>query len=94
MAVAQLARSPSTARSLARSAQSRPTKTTDGRLRYNRMPSQTEIDEIGVVAITEFELSDKECASLRSELYKINHDGIRRYRTLRENRLLLVWRIR
>jgi hypothetical protein len=46
------------------------------------------------VPITEFELSDKELRQLRTHLYKVNRDGIRRYRTLREDRVVLVWRIK
>lgn len=52
------------------------------------------IDAIHLVPVTEFELSDKELGSLRRHLYAINRDGIRRYRTLREDRVVLVWRIK
>lgn len=52
------------------------------------------VEAIRVVPITEFELSDKELRQLRAHLYKVNRDGIRRYRTLKEGRVVLVWRIK
>lgn len=52
------------------------------------------VQAIKVVPITEFELSDKELRQLRSHLYAVNRDGVRRYRTLREDRVVLVWRIK
>jgi hypothetical protein len=52
------------------------------------------IQAIRVVPIVEFELSDKELRKLRSHLYAVNRDGIRRYRTLREGPIVLVWRIK
>lgn len=52
------------------------------------------VHAIDVVPITEFELSDKELSALRRHLYAINRDAIRRYRTLREGRVVLVWRIK
>jgi len=42
----------------------------------------------------EFELNDTECAKLRRLVYGINKDAIRRYRTLRDGTILLVWRIK
>jgi hypothetical protein len=52
------------------------------------------VKAIRVVPITEFELSERELRKLRTHLYAINRDGIRRYRTLREGDIVLVWRIR
>lgn len=42
----------------------------------------------------EFELNDQETAKLRRLVYGINKDAIRRYRTLRDGMILLVWRIK
>lgn len=63
------------------------------RKRFTRWDDKA-IDAIRLVPITEFELSDKELRQLRTHLYKVNRDGIRRYRTLREDRVVLVWRIK
>lgn len=63
------------------------------RTRYTRW-DQGAIDAIRLVPITEFELSEKELRQLRSHLYKVNRDGIRRYRTLKEGNIVLVWRIK
>ena len=60
---------------------------------YNRLPSNSEIDAIPVSLGVEFELNDKEMAQLRRHLYAVNRDGIRRYRTAKVDRLLMVWRI-
>lgn len=64
------------------------------RHRLNRLPTMDELASIKLVDITEFELSDKETRQLRTHLYAINRDGIRRYRTLREGPVILVWRIK
>jgi hypothetical protein len=61
--------------------------------RYTRWDDEA-IRAIRVVPITEFELTDKELRQLRAHLYAVNRDGVRRYRTLRENRVVLVWRIK
>jgi hypothetical protein len=61
---------------------------------FTRLPNEREIASIPLSLGVEFELSEKEMKQLRQELYKINHDGIRRYRTVRVDRLLLVWRIK
>jgi hypothetical protein len=68
--------------------------TINGRLRYSRTPTTAELDLIPLVNVVEFELNDKELRDLRSELYKINRDGIRRFRTLKEGTLVLIWRIK
>lgn len=65
-----------------------------GRRRLYRLPTNDELANIKLVDITEFELSDKELRQLRTHLYAINRDGIRRYRTLREGTVVLVWRIK
>lgn len=66
----------------------------DKPLRFNRMPSVEEIDRIPLTRAAEFELSEKETKDLRRHLYAVNKDGIRRYRTLREHNILMVWRIK
>lgn len=63
------------------------------RRRYTRLPSEQELASIPAAIGAEFDLSEKEIRTLRSHIYKINHDGIRRYRTMREGSLVLVWRI-
>lgn len=63
------------------------------RSRFTRWDDRA-VQAIKVVPITEFELSDKELGSLRRHLYAVNRDGVRRYRTLREDRVVLVWRIK
>ena len=63
------------------------------RTRYRQLPSDQQIADIPLSMGVEFELSEKEMRNLRYHLYKINKDGIRRYRTLRVDRLLMVWRI-
>jgi hypothetical protein len=65
----------------------------DGRVRFNRIPTPAEIEAIPYIPVVEFELSDKETATLRRRLYAINRDGVVRYRTLREGNITLVWRI-
>lgn len=70
------------------------TRFDDGRLRFTRPPTKLEIDEIGRAPVAEFDLKEKEIRDLRAELYKINHDKIRRYRTVKEGNILLVWRIK
>lgn len=42
----------------------------------------------------ELELNEKEIRQLRSLIYGINKDGIRKYRTIREGPYLIVWRIK
>lgn len=64
------------------------------RQRYTSLPSAAQLDSIPLVDVAEFELSDKEVRTLRAHLYAVNKDGIRRFRTLREHNLVLVWRIK
>lgn len=60
-----------------------------------RMPSLGEIEAIPLARAGEYELSDKEVRRLRSRIYSVNANNAagRRYRTLRDGPLLLVWRI-
>jgi len=58
------------------------------------LPSVAEIEKIPVARTGEYELSEKETRTLRRRLYSINKDGIRKYRTMREENLVTVWRLR
>lgn len=64
------------------------------RRRYTRLPTEQELIGIPLSVGAEFELNEKEVRQLRAHLYAINKDGIRRYRTMRDGTLLLVWRIK
>jgi hypothetical protein len=64
------------------------------RKRFKKLPTEAQLNEINVVDIHEFELNDSELLTLRRHLYAVNKDGIRRYRTLREGTIVLVWRIK
>lgn len=60
------------------------------------LPSETDILRIPKARCGEYELSDKECQRLRSQIYSINKHNVagRRYRTMRDGPLLIVWRIK
>lgn len=58
------------------------------------IPSESQILAIPLSRGGEFELTERETRTLRSRLYAINKDGIRRYRTMREGNLVTVWRIK
>lgn len=51
------------------------------------------VDSLRKANTLELELNDKETRTLRSRLYAINKDGIRKYRTIRERGMLVIWRI-
>lgn len=59
------------------------------------LPSMSEIEAIPRAASGEYELTDREVKTLRSRLYGLNKNNAfnRRWRTMREGRLLYVWRI-
>ena len=63
-------------------------------LRLQRLPTPDELDRIPLAQAGEFELRDKEISKLRRHLYAVNRDGIRRFRTLKEGPLVMVWRIK
>ena len=54
----------------------------------------TSVEALSAASAAEFEVSDHEVRRIRSFLYSINKDQIRRYRTLREGSFLSVWRIK
>lgn len=58
------------------------------------LPSLKEIERLSVAKHGEYELSDKETRTLRSRIYAINKDGIRRYRTMRDAPYTYVWRLK
>lgn len=64
------------------------------RRRYTRLPTAGELDAIPAAVGAEFDLHEREVGVLRRHLYAINRDGIRRFRTMREGSLVLVWRIK
>ena len=64
------------------------------RRHFTSLPSNDQLAKIPPAAIHEYELSEKEVRQLRSHIYAINRDGIRRYRTLKEFNVLLVWRLK
>lgn len=57
------------------------------------MPSNEMILALPIAKSGEYELSEKETRTLRSRLYSINKDGIRRYRTMRDGPYVVVWRL-
>lgn len=58
------------------------------------IPSLAQIDSIPLAKAGEYELPDKEARTLRSRLYSINKDGIRRFRTMRDGPYIVVWRLK
>lgn len=64
------------------------------RPRTYTQPSLALLEEIPVAYVREFQLSKKEIEKLRRRLYGINKDGIRRYRTLIDYDMVLVWRLK
>lgn len=64
------------------------------RLRWNKLPSKDELNAIPLATAGEFELNDREAATLRREIYRINRDAIRRFRTMRDGPFIMVWRIK
>lgn len=60
------------------------------------LPTDQEIMKIPLARHVEWDLTDKEAQRVRSRIYGINkHNAAnRRYRTMRDGSLLLVWRIR
>lgn len=59
-----------------------------------RKPTQADIDAVEVINAAVFEMRKDEIAEFRRELYRINKDGIRRYKTLLDHNQLLVWRLK
>lgn len=60
------------------------------------VPTLQEIQAIPTAACGEYELNDKEAKTLRSRIYALNKNNASgwRWRTMREGRLILVWKIR
>jgi hypothetical protein len=64
------------------------------RLRWTKVPTAEELATIPLASACKFELSEKEAKQMRSEIYKINRDGIRRFHTMRDGPFIMVWRIK
>ena len=66
------------------------------RLPVTTIPSESDIYSIPLARAGEFQLSPKECKTLRSRIYALNKNNAvgRRWRTLRDGDILLVWRIK
>lgn len=64
-------------------------------LQTGMMPSDQQLMAIPKARAGEYELNDKQCKQLRSRIYGLNKNNAagRRLRTMRDGRLLLVWRI-
>lgn len=62
---------------------------------YNHMPTIQQIEAIPLARAGEYELSDRECKLIRGRIYDLNKHNVagRRWRTMRDGNLLLVWRI-
>lgn len=60
------------------------------------MPTMDDIQRIPRAKTGEYELSEREAKRLRSRIYSLNKNNAagRRWRTLRDGPLLLVWRIK
>jgi len=60
------------------------------------VPTDDRILSIPLARCGEFEMSPKEMQRTRSRIYSLNKSHVHgwRWRTLRENNLLLVWRIK
>lgn len=61
--------------------------------RGTTVPTVAEIGMIPLARAGEYELSEKEMQRTRRLIYGINKDGLRRYRTMRNGPILMVWRI-
>lgn len=60
------------------------------------MPTEQDLNRIPLSRAGEYELSDTEMKTLRSRIYSLNKNNAanRRWRTMREGSILMVWRIR
>lgn len=59
------------------------------------IPTDHDLLNISLSKATEYEVNMKECKMIRSRIYSINKNNAanRRYRTLYEHGILMVWRI-
>jgi hypothetical protein len=62
--------------------------------RFSTPPSSQDLARIPLARHGEYQLSPKEVVKTRQFIYGINKDGIRRYRTILEGGILMVWRIK
>lgn len=63
--------------------------------RYQTLPTKEALKAIPAAQAGEYELNEKQMKQLRSRIYALNKDNGAgwRWRTMREGRLLYVWRI-
>lgn len=59
------------------------------------IPTDHDLLNISLSKATEYEVNERECRTIRSRIYSINKNNAagRRYRTLYEFGILMVWRI-
>lgn len=59
------------------------------------IPSNNDLLNISLSKATEYEVNLKECKTIRGRIYSLNKNNAagRRYRTLYEGGILMVWRI-
>lgn len=59
------------------------------------IPTDHDLVNISLSKATEYEVNLKECKTIRGRIYSINKNNAagRRYRTLYEGGILMVWRI-
>jgi hypothetical protein len=58
------------------------------------LPTASDLGLIPLARAGEYELSDREVKATRRLIYSINKDGIRRFRTLLDGPILMVWRVK
>lgn len=68
---------------------------TNNVVKLRPMPTTADLEAIPLARAGEYELTDREVKQLRARIYDLNRTNLagRRWRTLRDGRLLLVWRI-
>ncbi len=63
-------------------------------IKFRGMPTDAQLSSIPLARAGEYDLNEKEVITLRRRIYSLNKDGFVRYRTMRQGRLLMVWRIK
>lgn len=58
------------------------------------MPSVADLKRMRVAKYEEYEMSNKEVERFRRLLYSINKQGQYRFRTMRDEGILIVWRFK
>lgn len=57
-------------------------------------PSVADLKRMRVAKYNEYEMTDKEVQRFRTLLYSINKQGDMRFRTMRDEGILIVWRFK